>query len=221
MSTEKALPRADEGAQFARHAQQRQAGVESRTLFHRRIGHARRGQDDRLRGTGRPYAGAGIGFGKATVCGGMHGEVMPGIGKPGGVSIGGSGGNEVGSIIRESIGSGGCGSIPIISGGQAPSNGSDDGITMMIVVVFASLFRNGQEPCFVFVTFVLSLQQHLPSLQQHSPPLPHSHLLSLQQVQLASHFLLLQQQSPSLQHFPSLQHAPASQQSSVAQHFAF
>jgi len=106
---------------------------------------------------------------------------------------------------------------------------------MMIAVFLVSWFRNGQEPWVSFLPLalplqqqspvlpqqaVLSLQQHLPLLPQlHSPALSHAHLLSLQQAQLASHFLLLQQQSPSLLHFPSLQQPPVAQQSLAAQHF--
>ncbi|MHB1425933.1 MAG: hypothetical protein ACYC3I_22445 [Gemmataceae bacterium] len=105
--------------------------------------------------------------------------------------------------------------MPIVSRGQLPSNGIDAGITMMIAVCFASLLRNGQQAHFESVPQVLSLQVHLPFSQQHSPPLPHSHLLSLQQVQPSAHLLFLQQHSPALQHLPALQqlpHLPALQQ---------
>jgi hypothetical protein len=174
-------------------------------------------------------------------CGGMTGGAIPGIGgRPGGIGVG------MGNIACGPIGSGGCGIIPIAAGGHVPSNGSDDGITMMIAVLLASLFTNGQPQPFL-ATLVLPLQQQSPllphshllslqqvqfaphffalqqqsllSLQQQSPSLLHSHLLSLQQVPLASHFLPVQQDAPSLQHFPSLQHAPVAQQPLALQHF--
>jgi hypothetical protein len=231
----------------------------------------------------------------ATGCG-MTGEAIVGTGRPGGVNPGGGGGNGMGmgNIACGPIGSGGCGIIPIAAGWYAPNNGSDDGITMMIAVLFASLFTNGQ-PQPILVALVLPLQQHSPllphshllslqqvqfaphffalqqqsllSLQLHlppvqqlrslstmlpvkplleltptpkikllvlasltstlmslktpSPPLLHSHLFSLQQEQLASHFLPAQQDSPSLQHFPSLQHAPVAQQPLPLPDFSF
>jgi hypothetical protein len=138
---------------------------------------------------------------------------------PGGVSIGG--GKGAGITTWAGAGNDGCGRISIASTIGPPSIGIGDGITMMIATFFASLLMNGQQSA--FVSLVLSLQQHLPLLaQQHSIPLPHSHLLSLQHVHFASHFWLLQQQSPSLQHFPSLQqHSPSLQQFPSLQHSPF
>jgi hypothetical protein len=93
---------------------------------------------------------------------------------------------------------------------------------MMIAAFFAIVFINGQAAVFVLLTS--SLPQHLqlfpqlhsPFLQQHSPPLAQSHLFSLQQLRLLSHFSHLQQDA-SLQHFESLQHFPSLQQSSIEQ----
>ncbi len=106
-----------------------------------------------------------------------------------------------------------------------PISGKGDGITMMIAAFLAKLFRNGHRA--VIVLLALSLPQflhlqlfpqlHSPSLQQHWPFLPHSHLFSLLHVQFFSHLLSLQQHSPALQQFESLPHLPSLQQSSVEQ----
>jgi hypothetical protein len=119
-------------------------------------------------------------------------------------SMGGIGGGKK-TCGPGGIGIGGCGRIPIASM-QLAGNGIDAGITMMMAVCFASLLRNGQQSHSAFAALVLSLAQLHFLAQQQSPSLQQAHLLSLQQLHFASHFPLLQQQSPSLLHFPSLQH---------------
>jgi len=57
-------------------------------------------------GQGQQAAGGGGGTGLPTVCGGIIGEVMAGTGRPGGVSIGGGGGNGCGITTQLLPGSG-------------------------------------------------------------------------------------------------------------------